>query len=278
MKTTAAVIESYIPDPWLLIQEKLHDLEHNYTVYINFHDIMGISSLHQESQHVMAPYLYHNNPFCNEVKSNPTQFTKCIASKSKVLSKAEKDSKPFFGHCYMGFYEYVFPVTIKNTLIGVLCIGNLEGVLEHEIQFFKYCYTLIALIKNVYYDYLQFLESSSSMMVDPSTLKQQHMISLTLQFIADNHNKPLSLEMLAQNVYVHPTYLSSQFKENMGIGIANYIKKLRLQHSEYYLRNTSMTITEVALEVGISDPAYYSRIFKETYGINPREFRKKHNL
>lgn len=272
---TTNEIESYIPDSWLLIHEKLNALENEFKVCINFHDIMGISSLHRESHQVMAPYLYHNNPFCNKVKSDPKQFSKCIAAKTKVLSKAEKCSIPFYGHCYMDFYEYIFPVTIKSTLIGVLCIGNLKDVTNHEIQFFKYCYTLIALLKNVYYEYLQFLGSSNSVIPEPNTLKQQHIISLTLQFITDNYNKPLSLTTLAQNVYVHPTYLSSQFKEHMGIGIANYIKNLRLQRSQYYLLNTSMSITEIALEIGIMDPAYYSRVFKDTYGVNPRAFRKK---
>ena len=55
-----------------------------------------------------------------------------------------------------------------------------------------------------------------------------------------------------------------------------YIKKVRITKAKELLIGTSLKLYEIAEKVGYSDPKYFSRVFKETTGMLPAEYRKVH--
>lgn len=72
--------------------------------------------------------------------------------------------------------------------------------------------------------------------------------------------------------------LSRIFKENAGLGFKEYVLSKRLELSKALLMNTNKSITQITIEVGFSDPGYFSRIFKMTYGTTPSQFRSGNSL
>ena len=68
--------------------------------------------------------------------------------------------------------------------------------------------------------------------------------------------------------------LSSE-KLSTGLGVNEYINRLRIERSVYLLANTNLSISEISYEVGFSYPRYFSTSFKQMKGVTPSQFKEK---
>lgn len=85
----------------------------------------------------------------------------------------------------------------------------------------------------------------------------------------------LSLSAVADHFGKNPSYLSARFSKETGMTLSEYVSKRRIDEAVRYFNTTSMSVSEVALAVGISDFSYFSRQFKKYAGLSPREYKKK---
>ncbi|MEG1742236.1 MAG: helix-turn-helix transcriptional regulator, partial [Acetivibrio sp.] len=93
--------------------------------------------------------------------------------------------------------------------------------------------------------------------------------------VSKNYNKKINLTWVAQKIHVNASYLSTLFKKEMGISFTNYLCQLRLEHSEELLRDTNLSVTDIALCVGFEGQSYFTKMFKVRNGITPGQYRKK---
>lgn len=99
-------------------------------------------------------------------------------------------------------------------------------------------------------------------------------IEEVLAFINGNYALNLSVDMIAEQVRLNPTYLSRVFKQDTGKTIIEYLTLTRLAQSKKLLENTGLTINEIAKKVGYNNIHSYIRYFKKFEGITPGEYRK----
>lgn len=92
-------------------------------------------------------------------------------------------------------------------------------------------------------------------------------------YIEKNYRKQLTLEELASQIHLAPSYLSRKYKEYFGCGPIEYAINLRLSEATYYLKSTTLNIQEIASEVGYESFYHFSKMFKRHYKVSPREFR-----
>ncbi len=95
------------------------------------------------------------------------------------------------------------------------------------------------------------------------------------QYIDQNYSSSLSLDSLAAQVHLSPSYFSKLFKREMGENLSTYIQNTRIERAKILLRTTDKKAYEIAEEVGIYDPVYFSKIFKKATGLKPREYRNQ---
>lgn len=97
----------------------------------------------------------------------------------------------------------------------------------------------------------------------------------TIAYIKENYFEDVTLTDLAARCMVTPEHLSRTFKRDTGLGISEYLSITRLQHAQFLLRSDlTLSIAEVAKRCGFNDSNYFSKRFKEAYGISPLSFRK----
>ncbi|MBP5454220.1 MAG: helix-turn-helix transcriptional regulator, partial [Lachnospiraceae bacterium] len=94
-------------------------------------------------------------------------------------------------------------------------------------------------------------------------------------FIADHYQQPISLDEIAAQVNLSPAYLSKKFHNTIGKTISEYLNSERLKHAALELISTKHSITEIALNSGFNDANYFKDVFKKTFGISPRDYRKR---
>ncbi len=96
-----------------------------------------------------------------------------------------------------------------------------------------------------------------------------------IKYIEENYTENITLKDVAKREFMGVTYLSTYFKTNMGISFIKYLTVIRLKKSIDDLIYTDMNINEIALHHGFPNTKSYYKIFKETYGMTPTQFRIK---
>ncbi len=95
-----------------------------------------------------------------------------------------------------------------------------------------------------------------------------------LKYIDLNYTKTIDIKELAKQEHISYTYFRTLFKKKTGTSPNQYIIMLRLKNAATLLKQTELSIKEIAKSVGFSDQMYFSRIFKKRFGMTPKEFRK----
>lgn len=108
---------------------------------------------------------------------------------------------------------------------------------------------------------------------------QEHGMSKTsqirkaLEYIESKYNQKLTLEEVADVVGLSPKYFCSFFLEMTGQTLFQYINSLRCEKASILLKDKKLSVIDVAMMVGLNDPAYFSRVFKKYIGTTPKAYK-----
>ena len=100
------------------------------------------------------------------------------------------------------------------------------------------------------------------------------LLSKATSFISENLQKDLSPSELAAYFNISLRQLQRQFREEADTTPTDFIRKIKLEKAAQQLLTSSKNIAEIAYELGFSDPAYFSRLFKKHFGQTPTEFQE----
>lgn len=85
----------------------------------------------------------------------------------------------------------------------------------------------------------------------------------------------LSIKFLTDKLAMSRASLYNKVKFLTGLGVNDYINRLRIEKSAFLLTNTNMNINEISYEVGFSYPRYFSTSFKQIKGMTPTRFKEE---
>lgn len=85
----------------------------------------------------------------------------------------------------------------------------------------------------------------------------------------------LSIKFLTDKLAMSRASLYNKVKFLTGLGVNDYINRLRIEKSVFLLTNTNMNINEISYEVGFSYPRYFSTSFKQIKGMTPTRFKEE---
>ena len=101
-------------------------------------------------------------------------------------------------------------------------------------------------------------------------------IEKAVAYIRANFAKNITLSSIARMFSVSPEHFSRMFKKETGLGFSKYLNSLRMQYAEQLLKNSdNKNITQIAESCGFEDSNYFSKKFKEIYGVSPKKVQKK---
>ena len=99
-------------------------------------------------------------------------------------------------------------------------------------------------------------------------------IRRALSMIRRQYRKKLSLQEIAEKVYLSPAYFSQLFHKTMGVPFSEYLTDYRLQIAARYLRAGNLPMKEIASLSGFPTFPYFSAAFKKRFGVAPSVYRK----
>lgn len=94
------------------------------------------------------------------------------------------------------------------------------------------------------------------------------------QHIHEHFAESLDLAALARRASVTPNHLIKLFREHIGITPVEYLWQVRLDQSVTLLRETGLSVSEIAYQTGFKNPFHFTRRFRTRFGVSPRSFRR----
>lgn len=95
-----------------------------------------------------------------------------------------------------------------------------------------------------------------------------------VEYIQNNYKNKITLQKIADELYISKYYLSHFFKDKTGFTVIEYINKKRIIEAQKLISNTNLNITDIAMNVGFNTLTHFERTFKENNGITPTEYRE----
>jgi AraC family transcriptional regulator, melibiose operon regulatory protein len=104
-------------------------------------------------------------------------------------------------------------------------------------------------------------------------------IARITRFIALHYREPISVADVARGAGLHPKYLMRVFKKQCGVGVWEYLTRLRVSHAQRLLITTDAKVLDVAMESGFSSAApFYAAFAARTGGIRPLAYRRRYRF
>lgn len=154
-------------------------------------------------------------------------------------------------------------------LLAQLALTRFEGSDINGIHQRELAYSLVYYLNR--YHYIPLFRSADN---SESTQKYAKRYAQIVSFIEQNYSESISLEDLAREVFLTPTYLSRFFSKHMGENFRSYLNHVRLDHAMEDLAHTDLTLTAIAYNNGFPNLNAFSQLFQNRYGISPAQYRK----
>lgn len=107
------------------------------------------------------------------------------------------------------------------------------------------------------------------------SVNKKYVVEQIVSYFEDHYNEKISLDTIAENMYLSPFYISKIFKSETGDTPIRHLIHIRLEKArELLLQEKEMSIQEVAAAVGYDDAYHFSKLFKKYYGQAPSRVRK----
>lgn len=95
-----------------------------------------------------------------------------------------------------------------------------------------------------------------------------------IDYIHQHYAEQVTLNEVSENIFVTTFYISRMFKQELGTSFIDYLNDVRIEKAKELLKDVKYKTYEVASLVGISDPHYFSKLFKKHSGMTPSEYRE----
>ena len=129
-----------------------------------------------------------------------------------------------------------------------------------------------SLIKDIL---IQFLEKTADTLAALTGDRRLEVVNQVRHLIELEYDAPLTIEYLAEKVYMSPNYLRTLFKDYTGETVLEYVTRTRINRSAELLRDTNMRVSDISRKVGYENPSHYCAVFRRQMGITPNQFRNK---
>ncbi|WP_456287485.1 response regulator [Paenibacillus sp. AK002] len=184
----------------------------------------------------------------------------------KELSLAHSQSQEHVIEAFFFIYSSLSAYAHKNGR----SLADIVGASLADVTGLSQCTTAATLGKWVG-QVLPLLESSAE---QATRSDRSAAVSRMKRFIRDHLSQDISLQAIADHMYMHPVHVSRLFKLETGFNVSDYVLRLKMEQAAELLADHSLKNFEIALKLGYHNPNYFIRVFKKYYSVTPQEYRK----
>lgn len=259
---------------------------------ICFYDLGTGYSYNRKGDH---DYVGHYCEYCKCMHLLNGGREACIKNdRYEVINLANEYNEPFFNECYAGIYELILPIRIKAELKGVIFVGQCrieendgsekvytiaEKMGGSGKEFLDMYNALPVLTKEkmisagrIITSYLDKIQGLSELFTENKYEKvRADVITIMQNYVKTNYMKGITASSVANRVFLDKSYAARLFKRKTEMTITEYINKTRIKYALRLIENSNIPLNSIAINVGFTDPNYFTRVFRKVMGHNPSE-------
>ena len=100
-------------------------------------------------------------------------------------------------------------------------------------------------------------------------------INRVLQYVTENLSSSISIKQFAEQTKMNATYIGRLFKDEMGMYFSDYVCLTRINKAKTLLETTTLSVGDIARQVGIYDVSYFTQCFKKQERLSPMKYRQQ---
>ncbi|SEA38161.1 Beta-xylosidase [Pseudobutyrivibrio sp. ACV-2] len=186
---------------------------------------------------------------------------------------------------------YLLSQTVGTTQMLFLCNSAVDknsayDKLRHQMkEIIRYYYAKgqhdNCYLQALYYEMLHILIANFMVKTDEARIlfdndAEKERISEIQSYIQGHYQAAISLNDLADQMFLTPAYLSKYIKKKFGMTFVDYLNNIRLFHAVDELIYTNKSLTHIAMDNGFSTSAAFNKSFKKVFNVSPGEYRKNY--
>ncbi len=248
-----------------------------------------------DSLREIASYPEEIAPICRFIRGNARAEAACHRCDRDACARARELRAPYVYRCHAGLTEAVSPVFVDDAIVAYAAFGHLFCYPEREEgrrTILDACrrYGLEPGELGALIDALPAMEEgyilSAAHILDAVasylyfdrmvTLKQQPIQAQIDEYISGHFAEDIGAASICARFPISRTALYEFSKRNYGMGIAQRVRQLRIEHAKHLLlTRPEMNITQVAEACGFADYNYFITVFGKLTGTSPRRYRAR---
>ncbi|WP_462412683.1 AraC family transcriptional regulator [Neobacillus sp. Marseille-QA0830] len=130
------------------------------------------------------------------------------------------------------------------------------------------------LIKSYFIQLLSYFIRNRSEFVLDGKNTANPTIERLIRFINENYHLSITLDSASDMLHLSKAHLSRLFLKTTGFGFKEYVQITRINNAKNRLKTTNHSVRQIAFDCGFNDSNYFSKVFKESTGISPLQYRK----
>ena len=108
--------------------------------------------------------------------------------------------------------------------------------------------------------------------IEGETVRKE--ILITQEYVISHCEEDLTWEILAEVSNLSPGYLQKLYRKWCLLRLRDFQKICRMEKAAGYLEETTLSVKEICNAVGMKSTSYFSALFRQEYGLSPREYRQ----
>lgn len=233
--------------------------------------------------------------FCQLIRQDSYARSMCRECDRNACTIATKRHDIYIYQCHAGLTEAITPIRFGNLIVGYLLFGHIFSYSDYEtgwkaiVQKCSQYHVDLEALKATCYECpivaREYIVSASHLMNTIATyLSIERMAILKYEtlpvqidtYIRDHLAEDLNVDILCEHFSIGKTRLYEISRESYGIGIAEFIRKQRIEMAKtLFLDSPELSINEVAVKCGFHDYNYFITVFKKVTGYSPRHYIRK---
>lgn len=228
--------------------------------------------------------------FCELLRRDPLMDARCLACDREAFHRCRATASQYVYTCHAGLFECISPIVYEKRVVGFIMYGQIRPKERPDFSSLplsssdglRYAleesYDLLPRIdEEKLHSAFRILDACAGYELLKNLMKSDlHPIDTALQqYIEEHITSPLSVQALASHFHLAHGELYRIFREYFSSTPAEYIKKRRLATATRLLATSTLPIREIAIQCGIPDYNYFSKVFRAEFGTTPSAYRKK---
>jgi len=166
-------------------------------------------------------------------------------------------------------------IAAAGTSEGAMINQRLSGMIdEQQRRADGYESANIAALHEVLVATARLYESQCGPFTPVPASRADQAVLRAVDYLQRHYHTAVSLDDLAKRVHISSAHLSRSFTRRVGMGVVQFVHRLRAEEACRLLTMTGLQISQIAARVGYEEVAYFSRCFKQHVGQSPRQYRK----